>query len=133
MMNKQKGISLIELIIFIVVLGILGTGILIAFVVSLEKTPNINRISRATELAQERMEIIFGQKKLNGFTSMTDICDPDPSSVAICSTLPSEYEIETPTIQAWNSTTFFKEITINVNWTADTDRLSSLQAIVADY
>ena len=134
MIKKQSGVSLIELIIFIIVLSILGSGILIAFVVSLEKTPNINRISRATELAQGRMEFLLGQNKLNGFsTTMTDPCDgATPPDICSTPTIPVNYQIAS-TITDWNSNTDFKEITVTVTRTDDASTLSSIKAIVANY
>ena len=134
-MNKQKGVSLIELIIFIVVLGILGAGILMAFVVSLEKIPNIHRVSRATELAQKRMELLWGQKNLD-FDSLADPCQGG-SPPAIC-TLPSwvtDYQIDpTDTIHNnYDGKSYLKEIRVIVERSDDSSQLASLQAVLTHY
>ena len=118
------------MVIFIIVLGILGTGILMSFVVSLAKTPDIKRVSRATELAQDRMEFILGQKNLVGFSTMADLCESTVPDICTTPALPANYQIDS-TIAAWGTDT--SEITVTVTNTLDSTVLSSLHAIVADY
>ena len=132
MITRQQGISLIELIIFIIVLGILGTGILSAFIVSLEKTPDINKISRATEIAQARMEVVLGQLSQN-FNINTDPCEEEPLPIElenICE-IPDGYEIASSSIEIDENDANLKHITITVS--SDSKTLASLYTTVTNY
>lgn len=126
---RQQGVTLIELIIFIVVLGILGSGILMAFVVALAKSPDIAKMSRASELAQERLELILGQYEEHGFSTFTDLCDGTPSEPAVC-TLSLNYQIADPTIvNNWNGDPDYQLIQVVVSG----DGESSLNMVVTQY
>lgn len=130
MIKQQQGVSLIELIIFIVVLGILGSSILIAFVVALEQTPDIQRISRATEIADSRMAFVLSQLSQD-FNLTTDPCGtlPVPTGLSDICDVPSGYAITT-TLTTNNQ---FKHIAITVTNTSDNEPLATLQTTVADY
>jgi type II secretory pathway pseudopilin PulG len=123
-MNKQSGFSLIELVIFIVVLGIAGVAIVSTFVVSGTKAPSLQNQSIAIELAQERMDLILGQRAINGFSSFSDPC-PGPS---IC-TAPSGFTVSSSIANNWNGDTAYKVITVTVSGNGN----ASLQALVANY
>lgn len=65
----KHGFTLIEVVMVIVLLGILGTGILMYFVgVSSSGDPVLT--TQATTLAQERLERVLADKKANGFASI---------------------------------------------------------------
>lgn len=96
-MQKQYGFSLIELIIFIAVIGILASGLLLGMNQVLGTAAQPEQNSIATQLAKERMELILGQRNTSsiGYASFTDPCTgPGP---AIC-TLPAGFSILQPTI-----------------------------------
>lgn len=134
MISEQRGISLIELIIFIVVLGILGSGILMALVVSLEKTPLINKISRATEIAETRMEFLIGQLS-EDLSIEDDPCEEDPLPLPlteICA-VPDGFQIDTTPISTDGDDANLKHISITVRDTTDSRILASFNKTVANY
>lgn len=70
----QAGVTLIELVVFIVVIAITAAALLGAFRIVLPRTITAGQITQGTHLAQERMELILGQRVAQGFTNMTDPC-----------------------------------------------------------
>lgn len=83
-MNRtiQYGFTLIELIVFIIIISIVAGGILLGFNVVLSNQPNEVHNRRALEIANSRMEYIVGQAQINGFNSFSDNCSG--STPAIC-------------------------------------------------
>ena len=118
----SKGFTLIEVTIFIVVLGIIATGLLAAFSISLRQQPTVQVIAIANTLAAQRMEIILGQKAIAGFSSYSDPC----SSPAICS-IPAGFTVSSTITPSWNSNANYNVITVNVTGKA-TATLTTLVA-----
>ena len=123
-MKKLQGFSLIELIIFIVVMGIAAVGILISLHLALENSPNIEFNIKALHLAQARIELILEQKKELGFVSFSDPCTLAVPP-AVC-TAPTGYNVASSII---SSGTNFKIITVNVTGQGH----SQLTTLVANY
>lgn len=88
---KQTGFTLIELIIFIVIIGILATGIFATFNQVLVNAQNPEIVVKATQLAQGRMNLILGQFKNAGFNTSDPCGGGGPTSV--CS-LPSGFSAQ---------------------------------------
>ncbi len=86
-----SGYTLIELIVFIVVIGVTLTGTLISLNTISEKSPTSNYQIKAVSYAQERMELILGQRRLKSFSTFTDPC-AGASPPSICSN-PTGYTI----------------------------------------
>jgi len=78
--KNSAGFSLIELVIFIVVIGLAVSGVFLAFSTTLQNTPLVNTQTLANQLAVARMEIIIGQRRMFGFSNTIDIC----SGPAVC-------------------------------------------------
>ncbi len=108
-MKNERGISLIELIIFIMIMGILGTSILATFNVAGMKTPSIQNQVQALEYAQLRMDLILEQKASQGFSSFSDPC-PGP---ATCNA--PGYSVTSTISTDWNGNSNYKVIAVNVN------------------
>jgi Tfp pilus assembly protein PilE len=125
-MNRHSGISLIELVIFIVILGILGLTIMMSFGVSLEQSPLSQQSTQALEYAQQRMDLILGQRAMQGFSSFVDPCVASPS-LAVCTS--TGYTVSSSIVNNWNGDTKFKVITVTVIGNGR----ASLQSLVADY
>lgn len=73
-MNKKKhGFSLIELVVFIVVMGIIATTILISFDIVLRGTPRTNYQATTMGYAINCIEWLYGQRRLNvnGFNNVS--------------------------------------------------------------
>ena len=83
----MHGFSLIELIVFIVVIGIAVTAISIAFSTASQNDVGANAQTTANNIAAARMEFILGQASINGYLSFSDLC-AGGSPPAVC-TLPA--------------------------------------------
>ena len=78
-----SGFTLIELILFILIMGIAAMTVLLSFQTILARSPNANRQTTALELAEGRMDIIMGQYYQVGFSNFGDICP----GAAVCQSL----------------------------------------------
>ncbi len=132
--RRQGGLSLIELLMFMVICGILAVGILRAFDTVLAGGAEPDRLSRAVQLAEERLELILGQRHVQGFAAFSaatfDPCVSSPASTqAPCAVIPAGYTVSTSLGDNWNGDTAYKIITVTVSGKAQ----ASLTALVADY
>lgn len=84
-MKKYQGQSLIELVIFIVVVGIITGAIVNTFRTILIYSYRPGSLLTASQLADARMNIIIQQRRVNGFTNISDPCST--SSLAACTGL----------------------------------------------
>jgi type II secretory pathway pseudopilin PulG len=73
-MNRKRGMTLLEVLVFIVVISITVTGSILGFRVVLSNSNNPGQILQATQLGNARMMIILQQRLVNGFTNITDPC-----------------------------------------------------------
>ncbi len=74
----KKGFSLIELIIFIIIISILLTGTIFIFSQVLTAAHQPNSLTVAIEAAEQRMDLILGQKHIQGFNHSQDPCVLSP-------------------------------------------------------
>jgi type II secretory pathway pseudopilin PulG len=88
-LKKNAGFTLIELVMFIIVTGILAAALLLALSMGLVKTPNQQQAIIATNTARQCMEWIVGQRRLNGYSTYTCGASTTPS---FC-TAPSGYTV----------------------------------------
>jgi len=86
-MRHQRGLSLIELVIFIVVMGIMASGALIAFKNVLLSNNSPGADLQAAQLADARMNILLISRLTNGFPLVSDPCVA--GSPAACTALAS--------------------------------------------
>ena len=72
----QRGLTLIELIAFIVIMGISAVALLSMYRAVLPRGATPAQITLASQLAQERMELLLGQRAAFGYstTVLTDPC-----------------------------------------------------------
>jgi len=72
----QRGVTLIELTAFIVIMGIAVTALLSMYRAVLPHGTTPAQITLATQLAQERMELLLGQRDASGYSTavLTDPC-----------------------------------------------------------
>jgi Tfp pilus assembly protein PilW len=117
---KMRGFSLIELIVFILIISIVTAALMVSFETVLKNSPAGNRQTIAISLAEERMDLILGQKRLQGFSNFIDPCTL-ASPPAIC-TLPAGYSIAMPTIASvtLNGDSNYKVITVAVSGPGNT-------------
>lgn len=81
----ERGVSLIELVAFIVIMGISVTALLSMYRAVLPRGATPAQITLATQLAQERMELVLGQRVAAGYSTVA-LADPcaGGSPPAIC-------------------------------------------------
>ncbi|OGT96774.1 MAG: hypothetical protein A2298_04505 [Gammaproteobacteria bacterium RIFOXYB2_FULL_38_6] len=126
-MKANSGFTLIEVIIFVVVLGVVATGLLMSFGASLEASPEIQKNSIAVELAEQRMDLILGQRHGYGFASTADPCTAAPSLPA-CQ-VPAGYTVSSSIANNWDGDTDYKVVTVTVSGSGT----AQVQSLVANY
>jgi Tfp pilus assembly protein PilV len=124
--HKQRGISLIEVTIFIVVVGLAMVAVIMGVGASLQNTPSSSQTTLALEQAQSRMDIILGQRAIVGFASFVDPCVATPA-LAFCQTSP--YTVSSSIANNWNGDSNFKVITVTVTGAAK----ATLTGLVSNY
>lgn len=67
-----RGVTLIELIAFIIIVGVLVSGLIGGFSTTLRGSGTPKQMTQALQLAQERMELIRARKDAVGFACFTD-------------------------------------------------------------
>lgn len=133
--TDQKGFTFVEMLIFIVIVGLVVAAALIPLQTILENSPNPNYQTIATALAQERMEIILAQRYINGFSSLTDPCVTSPP--AVCVTTPSGYTVTssianfTISFTAGGSDSNYQKAVVTV--TGPNNTTAVLTALVGNY
>jgi Tfp pilus assembly protein PilV len=137
--KRHTGISLIELVVFISVVAILAVGLFKALGRSLPSSPTAQQITRATQIAQERMELILGQKDVLGFASTA--IDPCVGGTppAICTT--SGFTITVTGVSPVvacpaaidNNTANCKSISVTVKDSTTNNQLAVLTSLVTNY
>lgn len=126
--RRSAAFSLLEMIIFIVVLGVLMASIVAAMSSSLRNSPQAGGLDAAAELAQQRMELILGQRRAVGFAGFADPCNPGPGP-AIC-TPPAGYAVASTIVSGFGADlTNYKVVSVNVTGTA----AITATALVANY
>jgi MSHA pilin protein MshD len=143
--KRQTGVSLIELIVFIVVVAIAVIGLLQSLGRSLPTDPAPQEITQATQLVQERMELIVGQKDNLGYAGMTDPC-VGGTPPAICTT--SGFTVTVCGVNAGagcaappiacpaavdSNTANCKSITVTVTDSTTNKQLATLTSLVTNY
>lgn len=128
-MNRERarGFTLIELIAFIVIVAILGVALLTAFSTGLRGAPEAALITQATQLAQERMELILAQRRAVGFAAFADPCVPGPGPAAC--TPPAGYAVSANIAPNWNGDSNYRVVTVTVTGPSS----ASATALVASY
>lgn len=131
-----RGFTLIELIIFIVVAGIMATGLAAVFSSAIRGAAEPGRQTQATQIAQERMELILAQRRRLTFTTFVpanfDPCNPGPGPAC---PPPAGYSFTpVPTlVTGWGgdptNPTNYKVVTVTVVG----PETATLTAVVANY
>lgn len=146
----ERGVTLIELIAFIIIVAVLVSGLMGGFATVLRGSATPQIMTRALQLAQERMELIRARKDAVGFACFTGTrYDPCQASAAVgicpafaasthpaCSAQPMPGYTVTPTLDetgtCMGNDPNYKCITVTVAGPSGTT-LAQLQAAVANY
>jgi prepilin-type N-terminal cleavage/methylation domain-containing protein len=123
--RRNTGFTLIELIIFIVVAGVLAAGLAAVFSTGMRGVAAPGQLTQATQIAQERMELMLGRRRAVGFATFADPC---PGS-ALCTPVPAGYTVNTNIATGWGGDPNFKVITVTVTGPSS----AVFTALVANY
>ena len=126
---SQRGVSLVEVVVFIVVVGILAAGLFSALSNSLRGTPQAGQTDSATEMAQQRMELILAQRRAVGFAFV----DPCPAAGAAICNGPLGYSASSTIATNWNGDTNYRVITVTVTGPSTVPSTATATALVANY
>ncbi len=146
-----RGVTLIELIAFIVVVGVLVSGLMTGFATTLQGSAVSKQFTQALQLAQERMELILARKDAVGFACFTgtrfDPCQAAAAAGSCTVTLASAhpacsaattfgYTVQPPVLDetgaCMGGDTNYKCITVTVTDSSGA-MLAELEAAVANY
>jgi len=132
--NSQAGYSLIEVLIFIVIMGIVGSALFSGFTTALLGSTTSDSGAVPMQLAEERMELILAQKAVLGFAAFTassfDPCTATPASnQPVCTTIPTGYSVNSTLATNWGGDNNYKVITVSVTGSGQ----ATLTALVANY
>ncbi len=123
---KMTGFTLIEILVFIVVTGLLINVLLIGSLTSLRSAPTVHAQWVAIQTARQCMEWFLGQRRVNGYAALT--C-PSTLSSSVCS-VPSGFSITaTVACTTWNGDSNYKTIAITVGGLAN----ASLSSQIGDF
>ena len=135
----QSGISLVELVAFIVIVSVAMVGLIGAYSKILARAPTAAQITRATQLAQERMELILSQKDVQGYASLTldpcpasAVCPPPAQLLAMGFIVNASGVIASAPWPANPVTSQYRLITVTVTDTLGT-QLGELKSVLANY
>lgn len=94
-MDRVRGFSLIELVVFIVVVGIAATGIMLAFVEALSGAGAAPALTRGSQIGQQRIELIIANKRLDGFPGS----DPCAGNGLVACNVPAGFTVTSEIIE----------------------------------
>ena len=110
---RQLGVSLVEVIIFTVIVAVLAAGLFGALANSMRGAPQAGQTDTAAEIAQLRMELILAQRRAVGFATFADPCQPGPGPAAY--TPPTSYGASSTIVAGWGGDPLnYKVITVTV-------------------
>ncbi len=141
---RSRGLTLIELVVFIVIVGVAAFALLGSFGAMLTRSPSAAQLTQAAQLAQERMELILGQRNSPfagvGYNNTVDL-DPcnrvGPPAVCTSTFGFTVSSAGTGTAPAswvqWNGnpTTSYKLVTVTVKLGGTT--LATRSAVLSNY
>jgi len=140
---RSRGLTLIELVVFIVIVGVAAFALLGSFGAMLTRSPSAAQLTQAAQLAQERMELILGQRNSpaagRGYNNTVDLDPCNVGAPTVC-TSTFGYTVSsagTGTAPAswvqWNGnpTTSYKLVTVTVKLGGTT--LATRSAVLSNY
>jgi len=85
-MSRLRGFTLVELVVFIVILGFAAYALFRSFGSVLPRSPTAAQLTQAMQLAQERMELILGQRDVRGYNNLVDLDPCNVGAPTVCTT-----------------------------------------------
>jgi len=134
-LKRRSGFTLVEVVVFMVIVGVAAFALLRSFGSVLPRGPTGAQITQASQLAQERIELILGRYQAVGFTAVNDPC-VGGTPPTICTTVPTGYTFVVDgfaPLVPWNGNpvTNYKLITVTVSFGGR--QLAQENAVLASY
>jgi type II secretory pathway pseudopilin PulG len=136
-MSRLRGFTLVELVVFIVILGFAAYALFRSFGSVLPRSPTAAQLTQAMQLAQERMELILGQRDVRGYNNLVDLDPCNVGAPTVCTTTFGYAVTSAGTAPgapvAWNGnpTANYKLVTVTVSRGGIT--LSKRSAVLSSY
>lgn len=83
---RSDGVTLVELIAFIAIVSVVAAAMFHAFSGTMRGSHFGKEMTQATQLAQQRMEVILGQRKTLGYTAFIASANYDPCQSGVWTT-----------------------------------------------
>lgn len=110
------GFTLIEVLVFIIVTGFLLNILVLASMTALRATPAIHHQWIAIQSARKCMEWFLGQRRLQGYNTLTCPSTPSPG---ICAPPAGYAATINVSCSTWNGDSLYKTITVNISGLAN--------------
>ena len=146
-MKRIRGFTLVELVVFIVIIGFAAYALFRSFGSVLPRSPTSAQLTQAMQLAQERMELIQGQRDSSlagrGFNNTVDLDPCNVGAPTVCTstfgytvtsagTAPAPTAAPAgPTVWNGNPTANYKLVTVTVSLGGIT--LAKRSAVLSSY
>ncbi len=133
-LKRRSGFTLVEVVIFMVIVGVAAFALLRSFSSVLPRSPTAAQLTQASQIAQERIELILGRYVAAGFTAVNDPC-VGGTPPAIC-TPPAGYTVTVGGITApvaWNANPLASYKLVTVTVTLSGTQLAQENAVLANY
>ena len=85
-MSRLRGFTLVELVVFMVILSFAAYALFRSFGSVLPRSPTAAQLTQAMQLAQERMELILGQRDVRGYNNLVDLDPCNVGAPTVCTT-----------------------------------------------
>lgn len=129
----HSGLSLIELVVFIVVVSIAVVAVMQGLFSALRGSPSPGQMTQATQLAQQRMEVILSRRQTQGYTNFQT--DPCPPAAAPCTTPLDGFTIS-HSVGNWpvdTDPTRYRLVTVTVTRADTGQQVAQLRSVVSNY
>lgn len=121
LLKKVSGFTLIELIVFIVGLGVLASVVLLPLMVGLRSSSKGFNSLAAYEIAKGRIDLIRMQSRQGAFSSTQDMCAGSSPPAVCAGSTPAAYTVTSSFTAApspYNNTANYMQLTVTVNGNA---------------
>ena len=138
-MSRLRGFTLVELLVFIVIVGFAAYALFRSFGSVLPRSPTAAQLTQAMQLAQERMELILGQRDSplagRGFNNTVDLDPCNVGAPTVCTNTLGYTVSSTGTASGggviWNGNANYKIVTVTVTLGGIT--LARQSAVLSNY
>jgi prepilin-type N-terminal cleavage/methylation domain-containing protein len=136
-MSRPRGFTLVELLVFIVIFGLAAYALFRSFGSVLPRSPTAAQLTQAMQLAQERMELILGQRDVRSYNNLVDLDPCNVGAPTVCTTTFGYTVTSAGTAPgapvAWNGnpTANYKLVTVTVSLGGIT--LAKRSAVLSSY